>query len=203
MSRVVHWTTLLKPFSSNRPENTFVVNQLPSFSAPSQAPTKLTLRRQFDRRLQRRPDVDTASSCPDPLRRAHPAECRSHRCDSTCTCPSRFETRRRLTSRRAFRCCKRNQAVNEIIRCRCAKAAYTSTMTGKAASLSSSRQLGGKRICTAARVPCVSVISNERCVGSASSSSFLENCFRVSYNTLISLWFFAECTPVRRRKERR
>lgn len=73
---------------------------------------------------------------------------------------------------------------------------YTSTRTGKAASLSSSRQLGGNRICTAARVPCVSGISKERCVGKAKASSFLENCLRVSYNTLMSLWVFAECTPV-------
>lgn len=44
---------------------------------------------------------------------------------------------------------------------------YTSTSTGNAASLSSSRQLGGNNICTAARVPCVNEISNERCDGSA------------------------------------
>lgn len=44
---------------------------------------------------------------------------------------------------------------------------YTSTSTGNAASLSSSRQLGGNSICTAARVPCVNEISNERCDGSA------------------------------------
>ena len=45
---------------------------------------------------------------------------------------------------------------------------YTSTSTGNAASLSSSRQLGGNSICTAARVPCVNEISNERIDGSAS-----------------------------------
>ena len=76
------------------------------------------------------------------------------------------------------------------------KFTYTSTSTGNAASLNSSRQLGGNSICTAARVPCVNEISNERCVGSASSWSFSENCFRVSYKILTSLCVFAECTPV-------
>lgn len=80
---------------------------------------------------------------------------------------------------------------------------YTSTSTGYCASRNSSRQLGGKRICTAARVPCVSGTSKVRCDGKAKSSSFFENCFRVSYNTLISRWVFAECTPVRRRKMER
>lgn len=48
---------------------------------------------------------------------------------------------------------------------------HTSTSTGKAASRSSSRQLGGNNICTVARVPCESGISNERCVGNANACS--------------------------------
>lgn len=73
---------------------------------------------------------------------------------------------------------------------------YTSTRIGKFASRNSSRQLGGKRICTEARVPCVSGISNVFILGRAMSSSFFENCFLVSYSTFTSRWVFAECTPV-------
>lgn len=91
---------------------------------------------------------------------------------------------RRLTGPSVAENVKKNVSVSVIKIV--AHESYTSTSTGKAASLSSSRQLGGKRICTAARVPCVSGISKERCVGRAIASSFLENCFRVSYNTLIS-----------------
>lgn len=57
---------------------------------------------------------------------------------------------------------------------------YTSTSTGKAASRSSSRQLGGNNICTVARVPCESGISNERCVGNANACNLSEYAGRVS-----------------------
>jgi hypothetical protein len=78
---------------------------------------------------------------------------------------------------------------------------HTSTSTGYAASRSSSRQLGGRNICTAARVPCVREISNDLCIGSASSWSLSKYWVRVSYNILTSLCVFAKCTPVRGRKK--
>lgn len=74
---------------------------------------------------------------------------------------------------------------------------YTSTSTGNAASRSSSLQLGGNSSCTWARVPCCSVTSNERFVGSANLCMRSVYAGRVSYNMRINWWLFlVEWKPV-------
>lgn len=179
----------------------------------------LTLRLQSDHRLPLLRDDERAFSFPDPESPAHRAWYKWHRCDLTCKCPNRFESLRWLKLHPDVHYCwkrrweKKEEKIEQlfsIVKCKpvpdelcmhllnpvVPQSTYTSTRIGKFASRSSSRQLGGKRICTEARVPCVSGISNVFILGRAISSSFFENCFLVSYSTFTSRWVFAECTPV-------
>lgn len=78
------------------------------------------------------------------------------------------------------------------------RSTYTSTKTGKAASRSSDRQLGGYISWTCARVPCSSVISKQRFFGSAN----LSKCARydelpVLNSSWSSRFVFVEWTPKR------
>lgn len=187
-----------------------------------------TLRHRFDLVLQLHPNGDTVPVYFGPLSHEHLVECKWHHYGLTYKYPSRFDVfplsmrcpvdhycyndRKtikiylNLKLRKFFAFIRINRVTKIAISQWIAtlkekgerKAAYTSTKTGKAASRSSSRQLGGYNIWTCARVPCCNGISNECFRGSANSSRrrFIDE-FCVLNNSCSKILVFIECTPIK------